>query len=198
MPYGRATPNRQGVFASVAYEKPEGPLEAQLDVARMQELRGQGTLELKSFTLLRASADFHAHRLLGREEALTFTLGYQYENTQRGGEPIEQISLNSNLIEAGLQVELFTNFDLLLGGRWLVAQGNEYLPDVVRFNVVRDFPRVSTFDEVESMLAAGIRYRFREDIHLSIQWDRFSLDRRDNADRNYRIDQPFILYNMNF
>jgi hypothetical protein len=198
MPYGRATPNRMGAFASVAYEVPEGPLDAQLDVARMQEIRGQGTLELKAFTLLRARADLHAHRLLNREKALTLTLGYQYESTQRGGEPIEQISLNSNLIEAGLQIELFDSFDLLFGATWLVAQGNEYLPDVVRFNVVRDFPRASNFDEVESMIAAGIRYRFREDMYLSIQWDRFSLSRPESEARNYRVDQPFILYNMNF
>ena len=198
MPYGKATPNRRGFIGEVNYGKEDGFLNAGFEFAQMSEIRGQGTFELKSFTLLRLKGEAHFEQLLESEKALVLTLGAQVEQTRRGGQPIEQVDLNSNLIETGLQVELFENFDLLLGAKLLTSSGSDYNPDIVRFNVVRDFPGRVEVDDNETLLGAGIRYRFSDGIYLSIQWNQFSFARATNPNNDYRIDQAFVLYNMNF
>lgn len=198
MPYGRATANRRGIWLGLDHGSEESAFEGGLEFNLMQEIRGQGTFELKTFNLLRIHENIHIHKLIDREEAITITLGYQLEQTRRGGVDVEQVNLNTNLLDAGLQIELFDNFDLLFGAKILTANGSDYVADIIRYNVVRDFPPRTEYDDNETLLAAGIRYRFKEGIYLSIQWDRFSFSRASNPDLDYRIDQPFILYNMNF
>ena len=115
MPYGKATPNRRGILANVAYGKKDGLLNAGLEFAQLSEIRGQGTFELKSFTLLRVHGKANLDQLMNREKALVLTLGAKMEQTRRGGSPLEEVNLNSMLVDAGLQFELFESFDLLLG-----------------------------------------------------------------------------------
>ena len=198
MPYGTATANRRGFFLGIDYGDEESAVEAGLQVNSLSEIRGQGTFELKSFLLTRAWADVRFHKLLDVKNALVLTLGLQNEQTDRGGNEIEQIELNSNLLEVGLQIELFENFDLLLGTKNLSSNGSEYIPDIVSFNEVRDFPPRTEFSDTESLLGAGIRYRFKEGVYLSVNYEQMSFQRETDATNNYRIDQIFVLYNMNF
>jgi hypothetical protein len=198
MPYGKATPNRRGVLAEVSYKKEGGWVDGGLEFAQLSEIRGQGTEELKSFTLLRVKGNAHFNKLMDSEKALVLTLGAQLEQTSRGGQPIEQVDLSSNLLETGLQIELFENFDLLLGAKVLASSGSDYVPDIVLFNEVRDFPGRLEVDDTETLLAGGIRYRFKEGVYLTIQWNQFSFARATNAANDFRIDQAFVLYNMNF
>lgn len=197
-PYGRATANRRGLFLELDYQLADSAVDLGVEVMQMQEIRGQGTSELKSFTLARLAGDVHINRLIGREEALTLSLGYQFEQTQRGGVEIEAVSLSSNMIEAGLQAELFENFDLLFGFKQLSSVGDDYIPEVIRYNEVRDFPGRYIVDDSESMLAAGIRYRFSQNSSLNIQWERFNRSRATEADAAYQIDQIFALYSIYF
>jgi hypothetical protein len=198
LPYGTATPNRRGIFAELSYGTKDSTLELGADFMQMSEIRGQGTFELKSFTLARVWGDFHLHQLINRNEAITLTLGYQYEQTSRGGNEIEQVDLTSGLLETGLQLEIFENFDLLAGAKYMTSSGSDYIPQIVSYNEVRDFPPRYVVDDTESMLAAGFRYRFKEGVYLSAQWERFSFERATDASNAYQIDQIFILYNMNF
>ena len=62
MPYGTATPNRRGVRFGIDYGEQNDKIEANLGGAFMKEIRGQGTFELKDFTLLRAAANFNIHK----------------------------------------------------------------------------------------------------------------------------------------
>jgi hypothetical protein len=98
----------------------------------------------------------------------------------------------------GLEAELFSRFDLLLGCKFLSASGRDYVPVITNFNDVLDFPPAFTADDQETMLGAGVRYRFSEDIFLTIQYQQFSLDRADDPTRNYDLQQFFVLYNMDF
>ena len=197
-PYGKATHNRRGVFTAINYLSKDSTLDLGLDYMWMSEIRGQGTFELKNFNLVRAWGDIHFHKLMQQEKILTLTLGGQYETTNRGGNDVQQIDLSSLLLETGVQVELFENFDLLLGLKQLTAEGSDYIPQIVNFNEVRDFPPRYVVDDSEQMLAGGIRYRFKEGIYLSAQWERFSFSRATEPAHDYQINQIFILYNMNF
>lgn len=198
MPYGTATPNRRGFFVGVEYGEEESVVEGGLQLSSLSEIRGQGTFELKSFLLTRVWADVRFHKLLDAKNELVLTLGLQNEQTSRDGIPLEQVDLSSNLLEVGGQIELFEGFDLLFGVKNLTSNGSDYVPDIVRYNVVRDFPPRTEVADTETLLAGGIRYRFKEGVYLSAQIDQFSFQRETDPANNYRINQIFVLYNMNF
>jgi hypothetical protein len=198
MPYGRATANRQGLRASVEYGKPEEKIHARVDAAFLSEIRGQGTFELKDFTLVRASADFNIHKFAGWEKKLRATLGLQIESTSRGGQEIEQVDLNSNLLELGLEAEVFEKFELLFGAKLLTAEGTEYLPLIQNFNNVQDFPGRYVADDTETLIGVGFKYQFKEDIYLTLQYNMYSSELGGDNPNNYDLNQFFVLYNMNF
>lgn len=198
LPYGMATPNRRGVRLGFEQGGGDDVIETHLDAALMSEIRGQGTNELKSFTLIRAAANFNIHQQIDWRKNLRFTLGYQFESTQRGGVEVEKIDLQSNMVELGLESEIFTGFEVLLGAKLLGAQGNEFLPRIDQFNEVIDFPKRSTFDDNERLLAAGFKYTFKEGVYLTLQYHAFSSQRGSNNPNDFNLNQVFVLYNMFF
>ena len=198
MPYGQATPNRSGIIIGLDYGSEDDIIEAGADIALLSEIRGQGTTQLKDFTQIRGFANLNLHKLADWKKNLRLTLGLQSENTERGGLEIEQVDLSSTLFEVGLEAELFSRFDLLLGGKFLSAEGNEYIPLIEEFNDVADFPSAYVVDDTESMIGAGFRYRFSDDIYLTLQYQQFSLERANDAANDYDLQQVFVLYNMEF
>ncbi|MDF1865271.1 MAG: hypothetical protein P1U70_10580 [Saprospiraceae bacterium] len=198
MPYGTATPNRRGVRFGVDYGEQDDKIEANLSGAFMKEIRGQGTFELKDFTLLRAAANFNIHKFASWENKLRFTLGYQYESISRGGSEVEQADLSSNMIELGLEAELFPKFELLLGAKLLTAEGVDYVPRVDEFNDVKDFPSQFVADDTENLLGAGFKYEFKEGIYMTLQYQSFSSQLGTDDTNDYDLNQIFVLYNMKF
>lgn len=198
MPYGQATPNRRGVRIGAAYGSEAEALEAGLDVALLREIRGQGSFELKDLRQIRGFANFNAHHLADWKKTLRLTLGLQQEQTNRDGTEVEQVDLSSMLLEVGIEAELFNRFDLLLGGKFLTASGRDYVPIIENFNDVLDFPSPTVFDDQETMLGAGLRYRFKEDVFLTIQYQQFTFERANEPLNAYDMQQFFVLYNMDF
>ncbi|MEM1116901.1 MAG: hypothetical protein AAGJ11_10380 [Bacteroidota bacterium] len=198
LPYGRATPNRRGVHLGVDYAPEGGPLDAELLVALLSEIRGQGTTELKDFALVRASADVPVAPLIGYGRDLAVSLGTQVESTSRGGGEFETVDLTSTLFEVGLVAEVYDRLDVLLGAKTRSSSGSDYVPQVENFNDVRDFPGRFVTDDRESLLAGGLRYRFRDDVYLTVQVQQFRYGDDATPEDDYRFDQVFALYTMSF
>ncbi len=198
LPYGPATPNRRGLRLEARYAPAEGLLAAALDAALLREIRGQGTTELKDFRLVRAEADLQLAPLLGWQRPLVLTLGSQIEQTRRGGEAVEEVDLSSTLVEAGLTAEVYDRLDVLLGAKRRASNGRDYVPQLINFNDVRDFPAPFVTDDREALLGAGLRYRFREGIYLTIQYQRFRYHDAATPAEDYRLGQFFALYSMSF
>lgn len=198
LPYGMATPNRRGVRLGFEQGGSEDIFETHLDAALMSEIRGQGTDELKNFTLIRAAANMNIHQYFDFRNSLRFTLGYQFENTQRGGLQVEQIDLQSNMIELGIEAELFSGFEVLFGAKFLAASGNEFVPRIDEFNIVRDFPNRFEADDRERLLAAGVKYTFKDGVYLTLQYHAFNSQRGNDNPNDFNLNQVFVLYNMFF
>jgi hypothetical protein len=198
MPYGRATPNRRGVRLGAAYAPAESFLDAALDVALLSEIRGQGTPELKDFVQVRAEADVAAGEVIGWERALGATLGLQYESTQRGGSEFETVDLTSLLLELGLSAEVYDRLDVLLGLKHRTSDGRDFVPDYEGFNDIFNFPAPFVTDDEETLLGAGIRYRFARGSYLTLQAQRYSYADDATPDDDYSIGQVFALYSMSF
>ncbi len=198
MPYGLATPNRTGVRSTIEYGESEDVLTAKADLAYLNELRGQGTTQLKNFKLARLSSNVNINKLIEWQKKLRITLGYQFEETSRDGLDLERVKLRSNLIEAGIESELFANFDLILGAKLLGARGRDYIPRIDEFNEVRDFPGLSSYMDEETLYAGGVKYTFKKGIYLTLQYHHFNSKMGTNNPNDYSFSQVFALYTMNF
>ena len=198
LPYGPATPNRRGVRLDAGYEPDGGPLAVEAVVALLSEIRGQGTTELRDFALARVGADLALGPLVGYRRGLGVQLGLQLEQTSRGGEEVEAVDLSTALVEAGLTAEVYDGLDVLLGLTHRQSSGREYVPEFERFNDVRDFPGPFVTDDAETLLGAGLRYRFRDDVYLTVQAQRFAYGDDATPDDDYRLGQVFALFHMPF
>jgi hypothetical protein len=194
-PYGPATPNRRGLNYGADYDAEK--IQASLNGALMSEIQGQGTEELKDFFLVRAGVDVNLEKFLEWKNKLNLTFGYQFENTNRGGLEVEQVDLASNLLEAGIEVELFDDFELLFGAKILTAEGNDYVPRIDEFDDVVDFSPFEVND-TERLLAGGVKYTFKDGIYLTLQYQHFDATGREDVFRDYTLNQIFVLYTMNF
>ncbi|MEL6610734.1 MAG: hypothetical protein AAFQ53_01460 [Bacteroidota bacterium] len=205
LPYGDATPNRRGARIGVDFAPAEGALDASLDIALLTELRGQGTTEHKDFLLLRASSDVDVATLTGLNRLFDVTLGLQVEDSSRGGVDVEQVDLSSLLFEAGFAFEIYNRLDVLAGTKLRTASGREYVPVFENFNDVRDFPAPFDIDDQETLLGAGLRYRFRDDVYLTVQFQHLSYTNDATPaegvtlpPEDYSFGQIFALYSMFF
>ena len=198
LPYGRATANRQGLRFTAQYGKNTDVINADLAVHALGEIRGQGTAELKRFILIRPSANLNIHQLLDWKKTLRFTVGYQFEQTTRDGVEVEQVDLTSNLIDLGMEAELFPRFEILAGFKYLNSKGSDYIPQIVQFNIVRDLPSRSTYDDQETLLAAGVKYQFKKGVYLTLQYQAYNFERSGDGLPDYGLNQIFALYTMYF
>ncbi|MEM1127488.1 MAG: hypothetical protein AAGI71_12620 [Bacteroidota bacterium] len=205
LPYGAATPNRRGARIMADYVVGDDALVAGLETHILQEIRGQGTTNLKDFLLVRADATVQIDQFVGWERSVRATLGLQSENTSRDSDLIEQtgdrigaIDLSSTLVELGLAAEVYPRLELLLGATFRSSDGNEFVPIIENFNDVRDFPSVFTVDDQESLLGAGFRYAFRDDVFLTVQAQRFGYSDEETTLQDYSFGQVYVLYSMTF
>ncbi|MGY6562608.1 MAG: hypothetical protein ACXITV_10925 [Luteibaculaceae bacterium] len=198
LPFGSATPNRRGAKMGAEFGETVDKIEARLDAAFLSEIKGQGTPELKNFTLVRTAANINLHSFFNWENQFRITTGWQIENTTRGGNEIERINLTSNLIDLGVESELFKNFHFLVGVKQLIAKGNEFVPRIDEFNIIADFPMQFRANDRETLFATGFRYDFKDGVNITFQYQNFTLSRLDDSSQNFRFDQFFLLYTMNF
>ena len=198
MPYGQATANRRGLQIGADWMSKDGVLDLDIQAALLRELRGQGTNELKDFQMVRANGTVNFHKLAGWKNEYKITLGTQFENTKRGGIAVELVDFSSSLIEVGLEAEVYPKLKLLAGGQFLSASGNEYLPVVRSFNTVRDFEDPFIVDETETLIGAGLKYNFKENTYITLQYQSFNYADALAGDSDYSLNQVFVLYNMNF
>jgi hypothetical protein len=108
------------------------------------------------------------------------------------------VDLASTLIEAGVTAEVYDRLDILLGATMRASSGRDYVPQIVNFNDVRDFPGAFITDDQEALLGAGLRYRFKDGVYFTVQAQRFSYRNDATPDNDYRIGQVFALYSMSF
>jgi hypothetical protein len=197
--YGKATPNRQGVNLDIQYKDSAQKVMANVNAAYLTEIVGEGSTQKRNFLVLKAGADFHIHKFINWKKKLIVTTGVRYETTTRGGDPIETVSLNSTLIDLGLEVEVVNRVDVLVGTKFLNASGNEFIAIHNKYNDV-SFSNANTanISVNQSLLAAGLKYRFSANTYITVQDHLFAYTDGNNSLRNYSFNQFLIMFNMNF
>jgi hypothetical protein len=199
MPYGTATPNRRGLVLSGGWLDAKSIVDLDASVALLQEIRGQGTTELRQYQQVRFDGSLDLAQLAGWQSRYQVNAGYQFESTSRDGLEVEQVDFQTSLLEVGIEAEVFRNLHLMAGGYFLAAEGREILPVIRENNEVRDFQEPFVADENEALYGLGLRYDFKPDTYLTIQYQQSArTEAIVTGAQEYNLGQFFALYIMNF
>lgn len=204
-PYGKATPNRQGFDVNVAYSEKAGKYDAKVEAQLLQDVAGQGSDKKKQYLLAQASGNIYLDKILELKKSISFSAGYQFASAKRdenrvykmSKDLVEAVDLHSHTIDLGTSMELINRLDFLLGTKMLFYKGSDFKAILNDFNETVKY-NCETYDGSQILSAAGLRYRFNDNISLTLQYDRFNL--KDNLDEgnSYKINQAFLLFNVLF
>lgn len=197
-PYGKSTPNRTGIELFGRYKDSAQIIDIESSISFLSNIIGEGTTELRHFTILKTSLNFNIGNFINSKKQLLFTSGIIYESTQRGGSAIEKIKLNNNLIDLGISIETIKKLDFLIGYKTLLSSGNEYLSIRNTSNEIINFIKYDHIDITESILAIGFKYRFSSATYLMIQNSTTTAKNNNNSAIDLKYNQLMILFNMNF
>ncbi len=197
-PYGKATPNRTGVQLNAQYKDSLQRIVADVDAAYLSDIIGEGSANLRTFIVLKGGVDFNIHKFFDWKKRLIVTTGYRYESTNRGGDTLQSIKLVNNLMDLGLEVEVFKKMSVLGGYKMLTAQGNEFVAVRNLFNEITNFTPLKNINVSQTIIAFGLKYRFSEKSYLTIQDHLFTYQDKTTGSKNYSLSQILVMFNMNF
>jgi len=193
--YGTATPNRSGIYVDAELKQKAFSLFAKINSS--SELKGDGTENKRSFSQTVFGGNLNIDKLVGLKRKLLVHAGYQGENTTRSGEAYQSIDFKSSLIEAGLEWEFAKDLDFLIGAKLISGKGNEFLAVRDKFNSIQSYKLYSANVE-QQLLGFGVRYRFAKNIDLTINSQMFTYSDKANNQKDYGINQVYMLFNLQF
>lgn len=204
-PYGKATPNRQGLDIMVAYNDKYDKYDAKLDIQSLEDVVGQGSKKTKGYLLAQLSGNINLDKCFEWKKSCRFSAGFQFASANRDEDRVykmskqlvEAVDLHSHTIDLGVNVELINRVDLLLGTKMLWYKGSDFKATLNEFNETVKYT-CETYDGSQMLYAAGLRYRFSDNISLTLQYDRFNYKDKLDEGNSYKINQAFLLFNVLF
>lgn len=195
MPYGMATFNRVGFYGKIHYKK---DIEASISYHNLSEIKGQGTLALRKFSILKMNAMAPLQKYLNMKNKFEIQVGAMLQDINRNSDAsIENMSFQNTQATIGLRFELFKDFDLLAGYILQNAKGNDFIADRNDYTEVTYFNQ-QKYDLQQQMKAIGIRYNFTPKIFISAIYQQGAYTDALKLHADYKINQFGIIYNMLF
>lgn len=203
-PYGKATPNRQGFDVHLIYVG-DSTFTTEIEVQALQDVAGQGSEKKKNYLLAQWSGDVYFDKIFGWSKSVSLTAGYQFASASRdenrvykmSKDLVKPVDLHSHTIDLGTNVEILNRVDVLLGTKILLYKGTDYKAILNGFNETVKY-KCETYDGSQMLTAAGLRYRFNDNISLTLQYDRFNFKDKLDDGNSYKINQAFLLFNILF
>jgi len=197
LPYGTATFNRLGGFAGIRYSHPSG-ISVDLKHHQLREIRGQGTLALKSFQQTKAHFLLDIAKLSGTRKGKKLRFGIERQSVDRSSSiAFETVDFNRWRFSAGAEVEVFKKIDLLLGMVQQQSNGADFIPERDEYSRVNFLNRTS-YSNKQQLLAGGIRCRFEGNTYFTAFYQQQVNRKPSEGTPDYQINQFSLIYNMNF
>lgn len=198
LPYGLATFNRNGVYATASYKSKSKNTEINFSHYQLNEIVGQGTKNLKSFSMSQLQFNTLLNNLFKWKKTIKFTSTVLHQQTNRTSEfDYELIDLNSLQIAAGIEWEFVKDFDFILGYNYLKGKGNELISSRNTYSEVIDFEK-HTSDIKQSILGFGLKFKFSKQTYLALIHQNYHHNYNINGLENYNMQQTNIVYNLIF
>lgn len=197
LPYGTATFNRLGGFAGMRYAHPSG-FSVDLSHHQLREIRGQGTLALKSFQQTKAHVLLDLAKFSGTRKGKKLRFGIDRQNVARGSSiAFEEVNFNRWRFSAGTEVEVFKKIDILFGYVQQQSTGTDFIAERDEYSRVGFLNRTS-YSNKQQLLAGGIRCRFEGNTYFTAFYQQQVNKKPSEGTPDYQINQFSLIYNMNF
>jgi len=136
---------------------------------------------------------------------VSMSAGYQFASANRDEELyykqsmalVEPVDLHSHTIDLGTSIEVIDRLDFLLGTKMLFYKGSDFKAQLNGFNETVKY-KCETYDGSQMLSAVGLRYRFNDNISVTAQYDRFNFKDKLDEGNSYKINQAFLLFNVQF
>jgi hypothetical protein len=199
LPYGKATPNRQGADIKFGWNHSnKNLLKVNGSATIYNEITGQGTTAIRDFTNLEIMVDLGVNELYKGKKKVHVGVFVKQQNTSRTGtEGIDKIDLKSTQIKVGAEYEIIPNLEIQLAGILLNAKGNEFMAQRNSYNEII-FYKSFNADLQETILLGGINYQFSKNNCLKVQYQQADWNNKLLADNQYNINKLAVLYNLFF
>jgi hypothetical protein len=195
MPFGTATYNRLGMYGQVQYNN---HINAVASYHNLNEIKGQGTLALRNFSIVKLNAKVPVNYYLKTNKKLELQLGTQLQNVTRNSTAtVENVDFKNTQANVGITYELFKDFDLLGGYIMQNSNGVDFLPERNAFSEVTYF-NLTKYDVLQNITAYGVRYNFTPKIYLSGFYQQANYKDALHYNADYKNNQFNIIYNMLF
>lgn len=198
-PYGVATPNRKGFKIDLSYEDLEQRWLIKANSELLSDIFGQGTTELKKYNTASLFAEFRFDKILNLSKRRLWISGVAgVQNTNRNGEQeYEKVDLSTQFYNFNLTATLFSDLDFIAEYRVWQSSGHDQLAIRNIFSQIIDYTEYD-IDYQESILGAGLQYRFSEKIKLSLMWETFKWRDYASITLPYTIDTWTVFFTMKF
>lgn len=192
LPYGEATPNRQGITASLSYKTSNNSFQLLAEGHFLQEVAGRYGRNLSQYKL---GALLRLDSLLNFKKALVLKSAFRNEMTSSTVD--EAIDFTTNLLDLGAQIEVIKHFSLLLGWKYLGIEGTEYL---IQYNTLNEAEtaQLTTWDEQQQWLAWGIQFDFSSKSFFTLHGNYMLFQNTLDGSSDYNINQYYLNYTLRF
>jgi hypothetical protein len=198
-PYGVATPNRSGFLFNADYEDTKKRWSVKASSELLKDIFGEGTSTLTNYTTNTLLAELRLNNIINvgdRRLWLSGLIGEQ-NSVRNGAESYEDINLATRFYDFNLTATLFATVDFLAEYRIWKTSGNNLVAERNQYSQINDYNEYN-IDYKESILGAGLQYRFTEDINFSFMWQTFQWDDYLEETLPYQIDTWTIYFTMKF
>lgn len=195
LPYGDATPNRQGVFFGVQRKQGNGEWEAELDGGVYREVIGQGTPDLRSFGQVAARLHWNADRTLGWKRKATVSFASNAERTSRSGEELAAVDLSRLALDVFVNAEVSEGLFVQGAIKRLDASGNEFLAERNGFGEIQTF-RAQSFDVSDHILSAGLWYAFSDNVYANVQYSGWGSSFSDPLQPDFQYRRLLFVFSV--
>ena len=199
LPYGEATPNRTGVYLKAKINNNKKLLLGKINAGFFKEILGQGTLEKRSFVLIKGSFKINLHRWFNWEKKLSLSASSESELTRRGrrvSETISSLRLFSYQMNASINAELAKKFFIQASYKQFNANGNEFLTQRDNYGNISYFTPTQ-IDQKDHMLSLGILYKLRENVYANLQYNGWGMKFADQPYLDYKYNRLILILSVN-
>jgi hypothetical protein len=177
LPYGLATPNRQGLGLNFVRNTDSTSFwNPSLDVQFMSDVRGQGVNNRRMFWLADWRNEWRLHSLLNLRRSWLVTALVRMEQTIRpdasGDAILSDVALNN--LQASFQTrwELGSSWSAFAEWQLYRSQGHDYYAVRNAYSEVVDFARAD-LDRTEQWIGAGLQYTMGDRFEAQLSTQQF-------------------------
>jgi hypothetical protein len=199
LPYGAATPNRNGVVFNLGRAVDTSQvLSFNIGGAFLSENVSEGDSagkQLRKFVQLKGGAALNVSKLIGFRKTILVSAGGRYENTSRDGSAF--VGFTSMLADAGLTLEVLRDFYVIGGYKYLQGKGTEVITLRDQFGSISGYlPYLYNIDQ--SIISGGLKLGLFKNSFAGIEYNYLQVTNKDDNTQNYSLGNLFINFTLRF